>query len=122
MKTYFVYIMANAARTLYTGVTNNLEGRVIEHRTKKFAGFTARYNINRLMYFESWSSIVDAIGREKQIKSWRRAKKVALIESMNRDWKDRSADWFDGRCSAGARAKSKEPVRDSSASLRSASE
>lgn len=94
LRNYFVYIMASKSRTLYTGVTSNLEGRVIQHRRKLFPGFTARYNINRLVYFEVFGEIVAAIGREKQIKSWGRGKKIALIESVNRDWKDLSASWY----------------------------
>ena len=94
MKTYYVYIMASASRTLYTGVTNNLERRVLEHRRKLLQGFTARYNINRLVHFEIFGEILDAIAREKQIKSWGRMKKIALIGSANRDWKDLSADWY----------------------------
>jgi putative endonuclease len=86
--------MASASRTLYTGVTNNLERRVLQHRDKIFGGFTARYNINRLVHCETFSDIRDAIAREKQIKSWGRMKKVALIESTNRDWKDLSDGWY----------------------------
>lgn len=79
---------------MYIGVTSNLERRVLQHRRKLFPGFTARYNINRLVYFEVFGEISDAIGREKQIKSWSRGKKIALIESVNRDWKDLSASWY----------------------------
>lgn len=105
VKTYYVYIMASASRTLYTGVTNNLERRVLEHRRKLLQGFTSRYNINRLVYFEMFGEILDAIAREKQIKGWRRMKKIALIESANRDWKDLSADWY------GAERKTQKPER-----------
>jgi putative endonuclease len=80
--------MTNRSGTLYTGVTNNLERRVYEHKNKLTAGFTSRYNIDRLVYYEVTSDIYSAIAREKQIKAWTRAKRVALIESMNRDWKD----------------------------------
>src|SRR5271169_5101915 len=92
-KTYYVYILASKSRTLYTGVTNNLERRVVEHRRKLVPGFTARYNINRLVYFEVFHDVLDAIAREKQIKAWGRMKKIALIESTNRDWKDLSDGW-----------------------------
>ncbi|HEV3279544.1 MAG TPA: GIY-YIG nuclease family protein [Terriglobia bacterium] len=85
---------ASASRPLYTGVTSNLERRVREHREKVFGGFTARSNINRLVYCETCGDVVAAIAREKQIKSWRRLKKIALIESANRDWKDLSDGWF----------------------------
>jgi putative endonuclease len=97
VKNYYVYIMASASRVLYTGVTSNLERRVLEHRRKLLGGFTARYNINRLVYYEVSSEIVAAITREKQIKGWSRRKKNALIESANRDWKDLSAGWYGAR-------------------------
>jgi putative endonuclease len=93
LKNYYVYIMASASRTLYTGVTSNLERRVLQHRRKLLGKFTARYKINRLVYFEACGEILGAIAREKQIKSWSRKKKIALIESVNRDWKDLSAAW-----------------------------
>ena len=94
LKTYYVYIMASKSRTLYTGVTSNLERRVLQHRRKLLPGFTARYNINRLVYYEVSGEILAAIAREKQIKSWGRKKKISLIESVNRDWKDLSAAWY----------------------------
>ena len=81
------------SRTLYTGVTSNLERHVLQYRGKLLPGFTGRYNINRLVYYEVFGDIVVAIGREKQVKSWGRGKKIALIESLNRDWKDLSAAW-----------------------------
>ncbi len=93
MKEYYVYIMANRAGTLYTGVTNDLQRRVYEHQHKLIPGFTAKYNITRLVYFETTNDIRAAIGREKQIKGWLRAKKIALIESVNPDWNDLSAEW-----------------------------
>ena len=94
MKTYYMYIMASASRTLYTGVTNNLERRVAEHQRKLIPGFTSLYNINRLVHYEVFGDIRAAIAREKQIKGWRRTKKIALIESSNRDWKDLSQGWY----------------------------
>src|SRR5208337_28654 len=94
LKNYYVYIMASTSRTLYTGVTNNLERRVLQHRRKLLGEVTARYNINRLVYYEVSGEILAAIAREKQIKSWsRKKKKIALIESVNRDWKDLSDAW-----------------------------
>ena len=93
-KNYYVYIMASTSRTLYTGVTSNLERRVLQNRRKLLPGFTARYNINRLVYYEVCGEILAAIAREKQIKSWGRKKEIALIESVNRDWKDLSAAWY----------------------------
>jgi putative endonuclease len=94
MKRYFVYIMTNISGTLYVGVTNNLTRRVLEHKRKLLPGFTCLYNLNRLAYFEEFGDVRAAIGREKQIKGWLRAKKVALIESENRDWKDLSEGWY----------------------------
>ncbi|MGD0459464.1 MAG: GIY-YIG nuclease family protein [Terriglobia bacterium] len=94
MKTYYVYIMSNNSRTLYTGVTNDLERRVFEHKRKLLPGFTRQYNINRLVYYESCGDIRAAIQREKQMKGWVRAKKVALIVSVNHAWKDLSEGWY----------------------------
>ena len=93
--------MASASRTLYTGITSTLDRRVLQHRNKIFGGFTARYKINRLVYYEQFGEVRDAISREKQIKSWGRMKKIALIESVNRDWKDLSADWYSARSQPG---------------------
>jgi putative endonuclease len=92
-KNYYVYIMTNKSRTFYTGVTNNLERRVYEHKHKLIEGFTKRYNITLLVYYEAGIDIREAIAREKQIKDWRREKKIALIESMNPEWNDLSAEW-----------------------------
>jgi len=93
-KEYFVYIMTNKSRTLYTGVTNDLIRRVYEHKNKLVQGFTSKYNIKYLVYYESTQSIHVALEREKQIKGWLRAKKMVLINSMNPEWKDLSEDWF----------------------------
>ncbi len=93
-KEYYVYIMTNKSRTLYTGVTNNLMRRVHEHKNKLIPGFTSKYNIKILVYYESTSSVHVALEREKQIKGWLRAKKIALIESMNPKWNDLSKGWF----------------------------
>ena len=90
---YYVYIMTNKSRTLYTGVTNDLERRVYEHKQKLVPGFTAKYNIARLVYFEVTQDVQAAITREKQIKGWLRSKKIALIESVNPEWKDLSMGW-----------------------------
>jgi putative endonuclease len=87
---YFVYIMTNKSGTLYAGVTNNLERRVYEHKHHLVKGFTHKYNIDKLVYFEETTDINAAISREKQIKGWLRKKKIALIESMNPGWKDLS--------------------------------
>jgi len=93
VKQYYVYIMTNKSRTLYTGVTNDLERRVYEHKQKLVPGFTSKYNITRLVYFETTEDIRAAIEREKQIKGWLRSKKVALIESENPEWRDLSVGW-----------------------------
>jgi putative endonuclease len=93
-KEYYVYIMTNKSRTLYTGVTNNLMRRVDEHKKKLVKGFTSKYNIQFLVYYEMTADINAAIAREKQIKGWLRAKKIALIDSMNPEWKDLSDEWF----------------------------
>lgn len=80
--------MTNNSKTLYTGVTNDLHRRVYQHKYKIIKGFTYRYNIDKLVYYEEYFDIIDAICREKQIKGWKRQKKIDLIESMNPDWKD----------------------------------
>lgn len=95
MNQYYVYILTNRSRTLYTGVTNDLIRRVYEHKQKLVPGFTEKYNISRLVYFEETSDVRDAIAREKQIKGWTRAKKIALIESINPEWKDLSDGWYE---------------------------
>lgn len=101
MKTYYVYILASKSLVLYTGVTNNLERRVGEHKEKRTAGFTSRYNVNRLVYFEDTHDINAAIAREKQIKGWLRQRKIALIESTNPTWRDLSDDWLKTTPAAG---------------------
>lgn len=95
MNRYYVYIMANVARTLYTGVTNALELRVHQHKQRLVPGFTSKYGLDRLVYFEEGGDVLAAIAREKQIKGWTRAKKLALVESLNPDWKDLSVGWGD---------------------------
>ena len=92
---YCVYIMTNAHHTvLYTGVTNELQRRVLEHRSGKGNGFTKKYNITKLVYFESGDDINLAIAREKQIKAGSRKKKIDLIESINPEWKDLFEEYF----------------------------
>ncbi len=95
MKEYYVYIMTNKSRTLYTGVTSNLVKRVYEHKQKLVPGFTTKYNISKLVYYEITNSIEAAIAREKQIKGWLRRKKIALIESQNPEWRDLSDGWYE---------------------------
>ena len=94
MGQYFVYIMTNRRHTLYVGVTNDLERRVSEHKHKLIVGFTNRYAIGRLVYFEEHGDIQAAIAREKQLKGWLRARKIALIESINPQWQDLSREWI----------------------------
>ena len=88
----YVYILSNRSRTLYIGVTNDLEKRVAEHKSGNIPGFTSRYGIDRLVYFEEFASINDAIEREKKLKGWLRARKVALIASTNPTWDDLAAE------------------------------
>ena len=95
MRQYYVYIMTNHSRTLYTGMTNNLLLRVYQHKIKKVASFTQRYNVNKLVYYETTSDVRVAIAREKEIKGWVRRKKVALINSVNPAWEDLSLEWMD---------------------------
>jgi len=94
MRQYFVYLMTNKSGTLYVGVTNNLERRIFEHKNSLIEGFTKKYKINKLIYYEETNDVLTAIAREKQIKGWRREKKIALIESTNPEWKDLSEDWY----------------------------
>ena len=96
----YVYILASQSRVLYTGSTSDLRRRIYQHKHGLIPGFTSQYAVNRLVYFESTSHIRAAIERERQIKSWRREKKLRLIESVNTGWVDLSTDWFtetDGR-------------------------
>ncbi len=86
--------MTNGVRTLYIGVTNDLMRRVFEHKEKLVEGFTKKYNITMLVYYETTSDVHAAIAREKQLKSWRRSKKIALVESSNPQWKDISLEWY----------------------------
>ena len=87
---YYIYIMANKSRTIYVGVTNDLIRRVKEHQDKIIPGFTKKYNLKNLVYYETAENPYSAIMREKQIKSWRRNKKIKLIESVNPSWRDLS--------------------------------
>jgi putative endonuclease len=92
MRQYYVYIMASISRVLYVGMTNDLVRRVSEHKGKVIAGFTAKYNVHRLVHYEVFGQVWEAIAREKRIKGWSRAKKVALIESGNPRWRDLAAE------------------------------
>src|SRR5205085_1062191 len=90
---YFVYIASSASWTLYTGITNDIEYRMWQHKHKTFPGFTANFNINRLVYYETFHDVHSAIRREKQIKAWTRAKRIALVKTMNLPWDDLSREW-----------------------------
>jgi putative endonuclease len=93
-RNFYVYMLSSKSRRLYVGVTNNLERRLFEHKSKKADGFTKRYNIDRLVYFEQTTDVLSAITREKQIKSWNRSKKIRLIENDNPAWEDLSTEWY----------------------------
>ena len=97
---YFVYIMSSQTRVLYIGMTNDLERRVGEHRQGSIPGFASRYRARQLVYFEDTSDVWAALEREKRLKTWTRAKKVALIESANPEWQDLSRAWTDGSAAA----------------------
>ena len=92
---YYVYILTNRTRRLYVGVTNDLHRRMFEHKQKLVPGFTSTYNLTWLAYYETTNDIYGAISREKQIKAWRREKKMALVATMNPEWKDLSTSWYD---------------------------
>src|ERR1700728_1986782 len=90
---YYIYIVASRTHVLYIGLTSNLEVRITQHKQKLFEGFSADYNCNRLVYYERYESPSRAIAREKQLKGWSRAKKLALIKKMNPTWADLSEEW-----------------------------
>ena len=93
-RSYYVYIMASHTKRLYIGVANDLERRAAEHRSGARQGFTKKYKMRRLVYYEASAGIADVILREKQLKGWRRSKKIALVESANPEW-DNLADGWD---------------------------
>jgi putative endonuclease len=94
--TYYVYILANKRNgTLYTGVTNNLEYRMFQHKNRIGSKFTSKYSVDMLMYYEETDDIGESIHREKQLKKWKRAWKMSLIEESNPSWKDLAEEWFD---------------------------
>ena len=95
MKIFYVYILSSKAGVLYVGVTNDIKRRVYEHKNHIFEGFTDKYEVDRLVYFETKRNGTSAIKREKQIKGWIREKKVKLIDSINPGWEDLSRDWND---------------------------
>jgi putative endonuclease len=91
---YFTYIVASRSLTLYVGMTGDLHKRVFEHKRKLHGGFSATYNCNRLVWFERFGEVGDAIACEKQLKGWRREKKIALIERSNPTWIDLAEQWY----------------------------
>jgi putative endonuclease len=93
-RSYCVYIVGSISGTLYIGMTGNLHKRAFEHKFHRIEGFSDDYDIERLLYWESYDEVHQAINREKQLKGWRREKKVVLIESMNPQWLDLSKDWY----------------------------
>ena len=93
--TYYVYIMTNWNNSvMYVGMTNNLERRLYEHKHKLIDGFTKRYNVDKLVYYDCTTNVKSAIEREKQIKGWKRTRKNELVSKMNSDWNDLSKDWY----------------------------
>jgi putative endonuclease len=92
-KRYYVYILASKNRVLYVGVTGFLMARVLQHKSGEWEGFTQRYKVNRLVYYEVFQYVNNAIARESEIKKWRREKKVALLEADNPTWEDLAANW-----------------------------
>ena len=92
-KSYYTYIVASRSRTLYIGVTSNLEQRIWQHQNKAYEGFTAAYNCNRLVWFEQYRNVGTAIAREKELKGWLRIRKIELIEKENSSWNDLCENW-----------------------------
>jgi len=92
-RTYYVYILTSDSGTLYTGVTNSIFHRTLQHKSKETPGFTSKYDVTRLVYYEVFNDVLAAIRREKEIKGWTRKKKIALIESMNPKWVDLAKGW-----------------------------
>ncbi len=93
-RTYCAYIMGSLSGTLYIGMTGNLRKRVFEHKFHRMEGFTDKYQVERLLYWESFDEVQKAINREKQLKGWRRSKKITLIEFVNPHWLDLARDWY----------------------------
>ena len=93
-RSYCVYIMASPTGTLYVGFTGNLHQRIFQHKFHELEGFTSKYDVERLLYWASFDDVHFAIAREKQLKGWSRAKKIALIEARNPHWLDLAAEWY----------------------------
>jgi putative endonuclease len=116
-KTYCVYILGSLSGTLYIVITSNLLKRVFQHKFHQIEGFTDRHNVERLLYRKSFDDVHKAIAREKQLKGWRRSKKVALIEAVNPHWLDLAQDWYpwmkDSRAGRGASTPQNDSLRES---------
>src|SRR5450755_1620951 len=97
MRHFYVYILSSKSRVLYTGITDNIYRRTWEHKNDVHPGFTRDYKVHRLVYYETFRYVNNAIAREKSIKGWSRRKKIALIEAESPTWEHRSAMWFDGK-------------------------
>lgn len=104
-----MYIMGSLSGTLYIGITGNLHKRVFEHKFHRIEGFTDKHQVERLLYWESFDEVQKAINREKQLKGWRRSKKIALIESLNPRWLDLAREWFPWMTSSGGSRDPKTP-------------
>src|SRR5215813_5020776 len=92
-RTYYTYIMSSRTKVLYIGMTNNLERRIQQHKEGEHDSFTQEYRCHALVWFERYATASAAIAREKQLKGWRRSRKIALIEQQNLEWEDLSQDW-----------------------------
>jgi putative endonuclease len=110
-RTYFTYIMGSLTGTLYIGVTSNLHKRIFEHRFHRIEGFTDNYDVERLLYWESFEEVQQAIRREKQLKGWRRSKKIALIEWKNPHRVDLARDWYPWMTNSNSTSQSCHPER-----------
>src|ERR1039458_2120691 len=116
--TYSAYIMGSLSGTLYIGMTGNLHRRVFQHKFHRIEGFTDRYQVERLLYWESFDEVQKAINREKQLKGWKRAKKIALIESLNPHWVDLAREWFPWMTDSGGSRDPSTPQTDSHSRIR----
>jgi len=116
-KTYFVYILASRSLNFYVGLSSNLHQRVWQHRQKIFDGFSSRYRIVRLVYWESFDDVRNAIDREKQLKRWSRKKKIELIKRLNPTWIDLAEDWYNNADPSTLPSQRSGPARDGKPSL-----
>ncbi|MGB9073862.1 MAG: GIY-YIG nuclease family protein [Terriglobales bacterium] len=112
-KTYYVYIMGSLSGTLYVGMTSKFHARAFEHKFHRLEGFTDQYDVERLLYWESFDDVHKAIAREKQLKGWRRSKKIALIEFANPHWLDLAREWFPWMKDSGEGRGASTPQNDS---------